>query len=556
MADVWAIKSGNWSDPTVWNTQSVPTSVDDVYSNSRNVILDTALPIRANTITNSWTPAGSSGGSFFVNNGASIFANVYNLSTSLLIFLSAFPNSFSIVGNISGSAPGNALLNNSTGIVNITGNLYKNFIWATSASGNFGSAVLLNRGGFVSISGSIVNRPYPGLILDNDSGTTSITGSFLTTGDAVDTNPNRDNGNCNRNVNGTVFIRGNVEGFRSESNNTNTFLNQNRLIMIGDVLPAWGRYNINIWNTSTIRNTYFFLSGNILGNTAYSNIVGTVTNNNAGRMDMIGNVTGVSGRRPTYFPDQNCAGILNTQTYQCYITGNVYGAADIGDSRQAQSGVINRDYTTFVLEGTAMGRSGWGVYNGIFGTITDSPSAFIKRAKGGPGGITNSLQAYAGVYGNPYAGTFVEEIEFGDQGGTPVNGNIFINNKPNTVCIMKNEGNGTSNFRNVIFFSNLSAIANLFPPISSVRLGIRYGNDDYTGTMIVPPKEAVSYGIPVDNTLGVFVIDAEAFWAFSRSYSAINDTETIGFRVKHTPTLPNLGSFMGAFNVSGFPLQY
>ena len=38
MAIVRAVKTGVWSDTTVWNTGSLPTSADDVYSNNFTVI--------------------------------------------------------------------------------------------------------------------------------------------------------------------------------------------------------------------------------------------------------------------------------------------------------------------------------------------------------------------------------------------------------------------------------------------------------------------------------------------------------------------------------------
>jgi hypothetical protein len=33
MANVYAVKNGNWSDTTLWNTGSLPAIIDDVYAN-------------------------------------------------------------------------------------------------------------------------------------------------------------------------------------------------------------------------------------------------------------------------------------------------------------------------------------------------------------------------------------------------------------------------------------------------------------------------------------------------------------------------------------------
>jgi len=40
MPNVYAVKSGNWSDPTVWNTGVVPTGSDDVRSGAFTVTVD------------------------------------------------------------------------------------------------------------------------------------------------------------------------------------------------------------------------------------------------------------------------------------------------------------------------------------------------------------------------------------------------------------------------------------------------------------------------------------------------------------------------------------
>lgn len=49
MANVYATKNGNWSDVTVWNTGALPTSADDVFSNTYTVTIDqnvTVLSLR------------------------------------------------------------------------------------------------------------------------------------------------------------------------------------------------------------------------------------------------------------------------------------------------------------------------------------------------------------------------------------------------------------------------------------------------------------------------------------------------------------------------------
>jgi hypothetical protein len=45
MADVRAVKNGNWSDTTVWNTGALPTTADDVFSNTFTVSVDTSFEV-------------------------------------------------------------------------------------------------------------------------------------------------------------------------------------------------------------------------------------------------------------------------------------------------------------------------------------------------------------------------------------------------------------------------------------------------------------------------------------------------------------------------------
>jgi len=64
MANVYAIKSGNWSDPTVWNTGTLPTSSDDVRSGTFTVTVDQDVAVLSLRNT-ALAPAGS-GGTFSV----------------------------------------------------------------------------------------------------------------------------------------------------------------------------------------------------------------------------------------------------------------------------------------------------------------------------------------------------------------------------------------------------------------------------------------------------------------------------------------------------------
>jgi len=68
MADVRAVKNGNWSDTTVWNTGALPTTADDVYSNTFTVVVDTSFEVLSLRSTSG--TGITAGGTFNFNSGS------------------------------------------------------------------------------------------------------------------------------------------------------------------------------------------------------------------------------------------------------------------------------------------------------------------------------------------------------------------------------------------------------------------------------------------------------------------------------------------------------
>lgn len=142
MAIVRAVKSGNWSDTTVWNTGALPTSADDVYSNTFTVTIDVSPTVLS--IDNRATTGVTAGGGFTLSaNGLTLTANVNNNSLTISPSVSSVVN---IVGNITAVNGGPTF--NGLGTLNFTGN-----ITAGTLSNAYGLTVTSS--GALNITGNV-----------------------------------------------------------------------------------------------------------------------------------------------------------------------------------------------------------------------------------------------------------------------------------------------------------------------------------------------------------------------------------------------------------------
>ena len=62
MPNVWATKTGNWSDTTVWNTGTLPTASDAVWASGSTVLID--QDINVISLNNFTSGSIGSGGTF------------------------------------------------------------------------------------------------------------------------------------------------------------------------------------------------------------------------------------------------------------------------------------------------------------------------------------------------------------------------------------------------------------------------------------------------------------------------------------------------------------
>jgi hypothetical protein len=202
MANVYAVKSGDWSDPTVWNTGALPTSADDVFSNSFTVTVDVSVSVL--TVKNSAASPIVAGGTFLLSDGITLTAQ-NSLNGTDLIQLNA--NAPAIAGAIASAsgATSYVIRNNGTGTLNLTGT-YSGSGGAANRTpiGNISTGTInitgtLNAGSSANCNGAI----------NLSTGTINVVGNCnaATAGDGLRGGVRADSG--------TVVVTGNVYGLSS-----------------------------------------------------------------------------------------------------------------------------------------------------------------------------------------------------------------------------------------------------------------------------------------------------------------------------------------------------
>jgi hypothetical protein len=126
MALRYAVANGNWSSTSTWDGGTLPTSVDDVYSNNFTVTVDQNVTVLS--LRNTAGAPAVGGGKFLLTNLVTVNATGTGLvsgSVTLLEFNLSSPNSstvnYTLINSASNSNLG-AILLSGTGTLNCNGN--------------------------------------------------------------------------------------------------------------------------------------------------------------------------------------------------------------------------------------------------------------------------------------------------------------------------------------------------------------------------------------------------------------------------------------------------
>ena len=343
MAEVRALKAGNWSDTTVWSTGALPASGDDVYANNFAVVINQTVNIGAGGINTRAGTTAVAGGSFTIST-AYDFKGYITAGTATCLTISAGIGTVNIIGNITGT-------NTTSGIIGVN---------------RTGSAIVNITGDIAAISGA---SNCHGFNNNNSTGTCTITGNLsASVGGAGVYNS----------LSGTIVVNGNIIGGSGSlayglNNASNGICNIN-----GNVTGGGGKDGVYNSSTGTI---------NITGNATGGAVSGVSGANNAstGTLTITGNATGgaVSG----------ASGANNTSTGTLTITGNATGGAVSGatGANNASTGTLTvttatASTTVNVLAAGVNGAVQGGttsVKNIVFGSAGQTPiSGFIKFDNG------------------------------------------------------------------------------------------------------------------------------------------------------------------------------
>jgi hypothetical protein len=163
MATCTAQKTGNWSDPTVWDT--VPSSGDTVEAGGYSVTIDVDVNIGSGTLQN------TGGGYYSVTAaGIDVVANVTATGASGCLRFSNSTGTTTLQGNVVGGGVAGVygVSKAGNGTLTITGN-----ITGGSANGAYG---LYAGGGTVNVVGAVTGGSNYGYGVQAVSGTVNITG--------------------------------------------------------------------------------------------------------------------------------------------------------------------------------------------------------------------------------------------------------------------------------------------------------------------------------------------------------------------------------------------
>jgi len=225
----------------------------------------------------------------------------------------------------------------------------------------------------------------------------------------------------------------------------------------------------------------------------------------------------------------NSPGLALQNSCTFVVTGNAYAL----NGGPAISHAYAGGSPTLTLIGTAVGGNASGQHNsnGLFTQYTGT--FYIKRAKGGssgPGRPSDSQINPGVLVGAQTPTVFVEELEFGDRGASPIRGFVKMVSGSNNVLIGRLKSGSAKTLVDSTTFSSL------LPATSDVRSGVSYNSGASVGSCIIPSASSVAKDIPVDSSVGTAFLTQANVW----NYVSPISPGSVGEKLKKTATAADL----------------
>jgi len=268
MAAVRAVKNGNWSDTTVWNTSALPTTADDVYSNTFTVNVDTSFQVLS--LNNTSGTGITAGGTFNFNSG-------------------------SISGSLTGATPISSGASNVLTVSHNTGLVQLTLTNTTNSPSSTNNTHILHSGGgdltitVPNITISTTSFSAKRYLIKSGNGILTINGNIdvsSTGGDAVQNTSVLLLQAGSTIINGNVLVSG-ISNY-TNSNVRVILLTGGNLKIVGDIITI-GRSAITFYALE-FTGTTLNVTGSITGGSTSSTSIGAVVS--ATNINISGSVTG------------------------------------------------------------------------------------------------------------------------------------------------------------------------------------------------------------------------------------------------------------------------
>ena len=264
------------------------------------------------------------------------------------------------------------------------------------------------------------------------------------------------------------------------------------------------------------------ITGNMPGTAANAFSRGVVLTNNC-TLNYVGNIKGAD---ITLVNRQDCKAIILATGATINLTGDIFAGTNTatGTTNSENIGIVSANGATINVVGNLDG--GVGARNRAISGSANDTITVTGNVYGGNGsklGSQNGILIGAttiscNIVGNVSSGPNSYGII--STSATPVIITGNLQNYSNGLMAVSvpylflNSTNMQWEFRKLDLTTNTlytPGVATGHPATNNVRSGVVYGpTNNLTGTCAVPPANAVSVGVPVDNTVGTASLDANA----------------------------------------------